>query len=58
LLGDAFEEAGAEAGAGAVAPVGRFVDGDGDFDQAPGFFGVVLGAGELGVLAEGVEAGH
>jgi len=57
LLGDAFEEAGAEAGAGAVAPVGRFVDGRGDFDQPPGV-GVVLGAGELGVLAEGVEAGH
>ncbi len=57
MLGDAFEEAGAEAGAGAVAPVGRFVDGRGDFDQPPGV-GVVLGAGELGVLAEGVEAGH
>jgi len=57
LLGDALEVARAGACAGAVAPVGNFVDDNGDFDEAAAG-GDVAGAGYGGVLGEGIKAGH
>jgi len=47
LFGYVLEEAGADTCAGAAVPVGRFVDCDGEFDQAP-TVGAIAGAGELG----------
>ena len=57
VFGGALEVAGADVCAWAVAPVGGFVDGNGDLDEAAAG-GVVVGAGDGGVLGEGVEAGH
>ena len=65
-LREAFEEAGADAEARVAGVVGELVDADGDLDDAAAVGGLEgagsgnggLGAGDLRVLGEGVEAWH